>query len=241
MRVGVELWDGSAARPGVCKAARTCAVLSIPACTLGVSNLCILQISTCASAVRSITTRFLIVITPQRDHPVGFFLATSPCLCRKASTALMRVGFLIGTAMVLTSVKITRNAPNLKRQENEADVATALTADTAARTTWVADSGALHHMYYNRNNFISLKKLPADARIKYQARRRIVGHGHALKKSQTTGRRIHCPLHTYLLCSPLSIGQPDSWIYLDFWKGSMQNLVWGPHDPWRETRKPLHG
>src|SRR5436853_5256762 len=35
----------------------------------------------------------------------------------------------------------------------------------AVRTTWVADSGASHHMCNDRNSFISRKKLSADARI----------------------------------------------------------------------------
>ena len=62
---------------------------------------------TCASAVRSITTRFLIVTTPQRDHPVVF--GSLPFFCRETSTAFISVGRLIrpfnhiSAAMVLTT------------------------------------------------------------------------------------------------------------------------------------------
>ena len=61
---------------------------------------------TCASAVRSITTRFLIVTTLQRDHPVVF--GSLPFSCSKTSTAFISVGRLtrpfnhISAAMVLT-------------------------------------------------------------------------------------------------------------------------------------------
>src|SRR5436853_2205986 len=93
----------------------------------GLLNLCVFlhrssAISlTCASAVGGIATRFLIVTTPQRGHPV--VLANSlPCLCRETPTALMCVGSLNGTAMVLTTRSTASPLPCLCRGASTAFV-----------------------------------------------------------------------------------------------------------------------
>ena len=116
---------------------------------------------TCASTVRSITTRFLVVTMPQRDRPVVF--DSLPFFCRETSTAFMSVGRLIrpfnhiSAAMVLTTCSTGTSLPCLCRETSIAfmrigsriSVAMVLTTRSPGSTAFMrVDSLKLFHMYF---------------------------------------------------------------------------------------------